>query len=118
MPGYVADIIPLLQQSDLFVLSSDYEGLPGVILESLACNVPVVATESFFAAREMLGTAHSCAVVPIGNPEALANAVDQCLERCSSHSDLRPLAGPYRVEPAIASHIKVLAELVREKTAE
>jgi glycosyltransferase involved in cell wall biosynthesis len=115
MPGYVGDIIPSLRQSDLFVLSSDYEGLPAVIFESFACNVPVATTESFFAARELLGSADSCAIVPIGDPEALAKAIDQCLDRCSSHSDLRPLARPYRVEPAIASHIEVLAALVREK---
>ena len=53
MPGYVADIIPRLRQSDLFVLSSDYEGLPAVIVEALACDIPVATTESFFAARDL-----------------------------------------------------------------
>ena len=118
MPGYVGDILPFLRQSDLFVLSSDYEGLPAVIVESLACNVPVAATESFFAARELLGRADSCAIVPIGNPEALANAIDRCIDHGTCHADLRPLAAPYRIEPAVASHIEVLAGLVREKASE
>ena len=111
MPGYVGDIIPTLRQSDLFVLSSDYEGLPAVVIEALACNVPVAATESFFAARELLGSAPSCAVVPIGDAAALAKAIDRCLGN-GKHLDLRGLAEPYRVETAIDAHIVALAEAV------
>lgn len=114
MPGYVGDIIPSLRQSDLFVLSSDYEGLPAVILESLACNVPVATTESFFAARELLGDVRSCAVLPIGDPEALAMAIDRCLAT-TVRPDLRSIAEPYRIQPAIDAHIAVLAEAVERQ---
>ena len=114
MPGYVGDIIPSLRQSDLFVLSSDYEGLPGVILEALACNVPVATTESFFAARELLGGVSSCAVVPIGDPSALAGAIDDCLKRMGKGPDLRKIAEPYRIEPAIRAHIETLAAILEE----
>jgi glycosyltransferase involved in cell wall biosynthesis len=108
MPGYVADIIPALRQSDLFVLSSDYEGLPAVIFEALASNVPVVTTESFFAARELLGDVECCAVVPIGDAQALAQAIDRCLASPASHADLHKLAEPYRIQPAIEAHVGAL----------
>ena len=114
MPGYAGDIIPTLRQSDLFVVSSDYEGLPAVIFEALASNVPVVTTESFFAARELLGHLESCAVVPIGDPQALAQAIDRCLASPAT-GDLRRLAEPYRIEPAISAHITALAEAVERK---
>src|SRR6185503_9029583 len=70
-PGY-GDVLPRLRQADLFVLSSDYEGLPAVVLEALASGVPVVTSDSFLAAREMLEGAPGCAVVPIRDPDALA----------------------------------------------
>lgn len=108
MPGYAPDIIPSLRRSDLFVLSSDYEGLPAVIIEALACNVPVATTESFFAARDLLGDVDSCAVVPIGNPEALAQAIDHCLSSRASRTDLPRLAEPYRIGNAIDAHIAAL----------
>lgn len=114
MPGYVGDIIPALRQSHLFVLSSDYEGLPAVIIEALACNVAVATTESFFAARDLLGSQQSCAVVPIGDPAALAAAIDRCLEE-SDHADLRTLAEPYRVDSAVNAHIIELASAVRRQ---
>lgn len=115
MPGYVGDILAWLKKSNLFVLSSDYEGLPAVILESLACNVPVATTESFFAARQLLGGAESCAIVPIGDPEALARAIDSCLTRRHDPGDLRHLAEQYRIQPAIDAHIAVLAQAVEKR---
>lgn len=109
MPGFVGDIIGELRRSHLFVLSSDYEGLPAVVIEALASNVPVATTESFFAARELLGRAPSCAVVPIGDPGALARAIDRCLDATSS-SDLRDLAEPYLVNRAVDDHIIALGD--------
>ena len=47
MPGFVENVHPALRDADLFVLSSDYEGLPAALLEALASNVPVVTTDSF-----------------------------------------------------------------------
>ena len=110
MPGYNPDILPWLRRTDLFVLSSDYEGLPAVVIEALACGVPVATTESFLAARDLLGSAKSCAVVPTGNPQALAQAIDRCLGSRASRSQLSKLAQPYRVQPAIDAHIIALAE--------
>jgi glycosyltransferase involved in cell wall biosynthesis len=93
------------------VLSSDYEGLPAVVMEALACNVPVVTTESFFAARDLLGRSESCAVVPIGDAQALAAAIDRCLQ-AERTEDLCKIAEPYRVDSAVRAHIDALARAV------
>ena len=116
MPGYTADVVPELRRSDLFVLSSDYEGLPAVVLESLACNVPVASTDNFLGAREMLEPLPSCAATAIQDPAGLASAIDRCLERSGEPRDLRPVAEPYRIESSIAAHIAVLNELVEQRS--
>lgn len=44
-----------IKNSDLLVLSSRYEGLPHVVLESLALKVPVLATDCLSGPRDILG---------------------------------------------------------------
>lgn len=43
--GHIADPRPLFAGMDVFALSSRSEGLPNVLLEALACGVPVVSTD-------------------------------------------------------------------------
>ena len=42
--GHVANPIPVIARADCFVLSSDHEGLPMVLLEALALGTPVLST--------------------------------------------------------------------------
>ena len=116
MPGYTADVVPELRRSDLFVLSSDYEGLPAVLIEALACNVPVASTDNFLGVREMLKDQPSCAVVSIQDPAALAGAIDRCLKRSGEPRDLQSIAEPYRIDRSVAAHIAVLNELVERRS--
>jgi glycosyltransferase involved in cell wall biosynthesis len=117
MPGYTGDVLSHLRQSDLFVLSSDYEGLPAVVLEALASGVPVVSTDSFLAALELLGSAPGCSVVPIGDPERLAVAIDQSLGSKPGSEDLRKIALPYRIDTAVSAHIEAFERLCAERQA-
>lgn len=44
LAGRVADPLPLFQRADVLLLASDREGTPNVIMEAMACGLPVVAT--------------------------------------------------------------------------
>lgn len=71
------DVPRLLNAADLFVLSSDIEGMPLVVGEALACGCPVVATDAAGVA-DMLS--HHGKVVPRGDAPALARAMLGALE--------------------------------------
>jgi len=67
----VADLLPLL---DVFVLSSLSEGLPLVVLEAMACGVPVVTTP-VGDLPEIVVEGRTGFLFPIGDADALAGIV-------------------------------------------
>ncbi len=52
--GFVQNPFQFLAKADVFLLPSHYEGLPNVIIESLICGTPVIATDSDSGPRELL----------------------------------------------------------------
>ena len=72
-------VAELMRGADLYVLSSEWENLPTVVLESLCCGLPVVATR-VGGVPEVL-TAQDGVLVETGDPAALARAIEHALER-------------------------------------
>lgn len=57
--GYKSNPFPYLAKSNLFVLSSLQEGLPGALIEALILKKPVIATNCSFGVWEILGVESS-----------------------------------------------------------
>ena len=77
------DDIPLLMSAcDVFVLSSDYEGLPTVLIEALACQAQVVST-NVSGAHEIIGKHGK--IVPTKNPISLAEAIKDRLQNSNKN---------------------------------
>jgi glycosyltransferase involved in cell wall biosynthesis len=73
--------IPLyLGAADVSILASHNEGCPNVVLESLACGTPVVATR-VGAVPDLLTPGRNGATVPVGDPSAIAAAVSDILAK-------------------------------------
>jgi glycosyltransferase involved in cell wall biosynthesis len=81
------DIADLLSASDVFALSSRFEGLPGVLIEALALEAPVVATD-LPEVVEVLGDRSIARLVPADDPRALSGGIVDALES----SPARPCA--------------------------
>ena len=75
--GRREDIPQLLNTSDFFVLSSKYEGLPTVVIEAMACETFIIATDCGGSA-EILGDTGK--LVPIQDSDALAKAMESVLK--------------------------------------
>jgi glycosyltransferase involved in cell wall biosynthesis len=79
MPGFALDPAPYYSSAHLFVLSSDYEGLPVVLVEALNAGLRVVSTDCLSGPREILDNGRYGALVPCSDPEALSQAMDGAL---------------------------------------
>jgi len=74
------DIPDLMVAADVFVLPSRWEGLPGAVIEAMALETPVVATD-LPGVREVLGPELlRTAIVPVGDARALAARVIATVE--------------------------------------
>ncbi len=74
--GKSLHIAEKLRSLDIFVMSSEHEGLPMAILEAMACHVPVISTNAGNIAA-LNDTGEHLMLVPIKNPEALAEAMEK-----------------------------------------
>ncbi|MBI4341153.1 MAG: GT4 family glycosyltransferase PelF [Candidatus Omnitrophica bacterium] len=92
-PQEIADVFAAI---DLLVLSSIYEGCSNVILEAMAMGKPVIATD-VGGNPELVEPQRTGLLVPVGNPEALAEAMVQLLRDPPRATQLGE-AGRQRVE--------------------
>ena len=80
--GFKADVQPLLEAADGFVLTSLWEGLPVSVLEASAAGLPVIATDADGTREAILpGGDHGQTglLVPIADPASLAEAMTQIM---------------------------------------
>jgi glycosyltransferase involved in cell wall biosynthesis len=76
--GHRTDIADLHHAFDLFVQSSDYEGTPNTVLEAMAMETPVVATDAG-GTRELARDGEHALIVPPGDWAALSVAITRAL---------------------------------------
>lgn len=79
LPGFRDDAAAYMARSALFVLSSKWEGLPTVLIEAMAAGTRVVATDCPSGPREILQDGRLGALVPVGDADALAEAMRTAL---------------------------------------
>lgn len=110
MPGYLPDIASALSHADLFVLTSDYEGLPAAVIEAMAANCPVLSTDCFPSARSLILGREGCELIEQTSPAALARQIDRLLSR-PRPTGLAQSVRRYSVENGVASHVEALRSL-------
>ncbi len=71
-PGEKANVLELISNAAMFVLSSDYEGMPNVLIEAMALGLPVIATDCPVGGpRELITNGINGLLVPVGDKKVL-----------------------------------------------
>ena len=75
-PGAISDVNVELSKSKVFVLSSDYEGLPNALMEAMASGVAVVSTDCPSGGpKYLLKESNAGILVPCNNADEMAQAI-------------------------------------------
>lgn len=79
--GNVPNLRNRIQNAAVFVLSSDYEGMPNALMEAMAIGIPVVSTDCPCGGPEyLIENGKTGKLVPMGKTEELSNAVIEVLD--------------------------------------
>ena len=74
------NVIQHLNNSDVFVLASENEGLPGVIIEAMATGLPVISSDAGGCADAVADGVNGF-IVPIGDENALVERMKDLLDK-------------------------------------
>ncbi len=81
LPGNNSDLLNSIKNSGLFVLSSDYEGVPNVLIEAMAMGLPVVSTDCEpGGAAELIEPGVNGLLAPIRDAQALSEKMCEMIE--------------------------------------
>lgn len=84
--GYVDNPYPFMVHAAVFTLSSAWEGLPTVLIEALALGKPVISTDCPSGPREILDDGRYGVLVPVGDPQRLADEIYKVLTTPPQHN--------------------------------
>jgi glycosyltransferase involved in cell wall biosynthesis len=110
LAGFVDDPWLWMRQADVFVLSSRWEGLPGVLLQAMACGTPVVSTDCPSGPDEILENGKWGKLVPVENPRAMADAIIETLESPTS-PPVAERAAQFDLTSSVNAYLEVLGIL-------
>lgn len=112
LPGWVDNPFAFMSRAALFVLSSRHEGLPGVLVQALACGCPCVSTDCPAGPAEILQGGRLGPLVPVGDPVGLAEAMIEVLDQFPDRQTLREGAAHFSAERAVSAYERLIMSII------
>jgi len=110
--GYQANPLPWIRHADALVSSSRYEGLGNAIVEALACGTQVIATDCPHGPSEVLLEGALGTLVPVGDAEALAEAMALVSTRSVEAATLQSRATGFTASACADAHISLFRRIM------
>ncbi|MCC7162722.1 MAG: glycosyltransferase [Anaerolineae bacterium] len=81
LPGFDRNPFKYMARCSVFVLSSRHEGLPGVLIQAMACGAPVVSTDCPYGPAEIIEeSGRDGILVPVGDVEKMSARINDLLD--------------------------------------
>jgi glycosyltransferase involved in cell wall biosynthesis len=108
LPGFAQNPFAMMARANLFVLSSAFEGLPGVLIQALCCGCPVVATDCPSGPMEILEGGRHGALVRVGDSDAMASEIASALDAPPDRAALKARGAEFSGEKAADAYLSVM----------
>ena len=108
LPGFTDNPLKYFSRADAFVLSSQVEGLPNVLVEAMMCGCTPVSTDCPTGPREVLGDGQFGYLVPVSDPVSLAAGIEQALNHPIAPNILAGAVRPFEESVIITHHFGLL----------
>ena len=103
LPGFTHNPFCYMANAAVFVLSSLHEGLPGVMIQALACGAPVVSTDCPSGPREILEDGRYGRLVDLGDDRAMAEGIwPHCANQAIGRHGWRAASSSVSIGPSTA----------------
>ncbi|CCW16483.1 glycosyl transferase, putative [Sphingobium indicum BiD32] len=102
--GFNANIRGQLPHHDVLLLSSRYEGQPGVVVEALACGLPIIATRCCASIAPLLDDGALGTLIDGGDEAAFANAIRTAHRDRQDRPRAREKSAAFTIERAVPAY--------------
>lgn len=107
--GFQINPIAYMSKAAVFVLSSEYEGSPNVLIQAMACGTQVVSTDCPSGPREILEGGRWGRLVPVADMHALAAAIIAAIDNPIDAAQLMFRANDFCAESSIDGYLDVIS---------
>jgi len=107
-PGFVSNPHAFIARASVLALSSRWEGFGNVLVEALAAGTPVVSTDCPGGPSEILEEGRLGKLVPVGDIEAFARAIQDTLDDPQDRDKLIDRADDFSIDTITSQYIEIL----------
>jgi len=114
MPGFVSNPYAYIKRSSLYVLSSNFEGFPVILLEVMACGVPIISTTCTSGPSEILENGVTGILVNVGNVGELSGSICNLLDDPAKAEQLalnaKKKVDDWTIEKMVSHHEQLISK--------
>lgn len=112
LPGFVENPYAYMAHASVFALSSVFEGFGNVVAEALAAGTPVVSTDCPSGPAEILANGQYGHLVPVGDADALADAIVATLQHPIQSKILQQRSQDFSLDRITHQYLNILDRLI------